>query len=173
MAISCPEADEIPAKHGTYALLLFCPRPKKLRIGRLGVHPVAQGWYVYLGSAFASGGLRARCRHHLRQLRRPRWHIDYLRPAASLQEIWFTSDSVPREHQWAEIIRGLSRAGMPIPGFGSSDCICPAHLMYFPYRPLLSNFQRSLHRLITAHDPIMSIGAIEGRPPRQSSENAL
>ena len=36
---------------GTYALLLRCRRPARLRIGRLGVIRARPGFYVYVGSA--------------------------------------------------------------------------------------------------------------------------
>jgi len=170
MAISRREADEIPAKCGTYALLLSCQRPRKLRIGRLGAHPVAQGWYVYVGSAFGPGGLRARCRRHLGPLRRLRWHIDYLRPATSCQGIWLTTDWVPREHLWAETIGGMLGARTPIPRFGSSDCLCPSHLFYFSSPPSFSIFQRLILRRMPAHGPIMSLSWVA---PRQAQRNAL
>jgi Uri superfamily endonuclease len=157
MAISEYEADEIPSQRGTYALLLFCRRFSELRIGRLGRHPLARGWYVYVGSAFGPGGLRARCRHHLKALRRPRWHIDYLRPAATLQDIWFTCDSVPREHLWVQRFGGLPGAIVPIPRFGSSDCTCPGHLFRCPSRPSFSIFKRLTRRGISGHGPIKSL----------------
>jgi Uri superfamily endonuclease len=148
----------IPSAAGTYALILRCPRLRRLRIGRLGFCDFPAGWYVYVGSAFGPGGLSARCDHHQRPLIRSRWHIDYLRPVASLQDIWFTTDAAPREHLWVQILRGLRHAGAPIPGFGSRDCRCPSHLIYFPSRPSLRNFRQAVHRRITAHGPILRRG---------------
>jgi Uri superfamily endonuclease len=152
----------IPSIAGTYALILRCLQSKHLRIGRLGIFNFPPGWYIYVGSAFGPGGLQARCGHHLRPLIRPRWHIDYLRPAAPLQDIWFTTDAAPREHLWTQIIRGLRRASAPIPGFGSCDCRCPSHLIYFPFRPFFANFQRAVHCRITVHGPILRLGTAVG-----------
>jgi Uri superfamily endonuclease len=128
------EKHKIPAACGTYALLLLCQRSRRVDIGKLGARSILLGWYVYVGSAFGPGGLRARCRRHLRSPQRRHWHIDYLRPVTSVQAIWFTSDPVPREHQWAGIIGDLEGASAPILHFGSSDCSCPSHLFRFSPR---------------------------------------
>jgi Uri superfamily endonuclease len=169
MAMSCPDADGIPATPGTYALLLFCSRSKQLRLGALGAHPVSRGWYAYVGSAFGPGGLRARCRRHLRPLRRHRWHIDYLRSAAALQGIWFTTDSIPREHRWVEIIGGLAGASSPIRRFGSSDCTCPSHLFHFLSRPPFPIFRRQTLRRMPEHGPIMAFAAEASRQVRRNA----
>lgn len=149
-------AHGIPATGGTYALLLACPRSRKLRIGRLGDGTIPPGWYIYVGSAFGPGGLRARCLHHLRPVLRLRWHIDYLRPAAFPQAIWFTPDPVPREHLWAEMIAGLPGAGIPIPRFGASDCRCRSHLFHFASKPDFSIFRRRTLRQAPTSVSIMA-----------------
>jgi Uri superfamily endonuclease len=148
------KAHEIPAVGGTYALLFLCQHSRAVDIGKLGAHLLPRGWYVYVGSAFGPGGLRARCLHHLRPVRRLHWHIDYLRPAASVQGIWFTRDSVPREHLWAEIIGDLSGASSPVRRFGSSDCFCPSHLFRFSSRPSSSAFRQLTLRRVPEHGPI-------------------
>jgi Uri superfamily endonuclease len=164
------DAQAIPAAGGTYALLLFCPRARTLRIGSLGGRTIPRGWYVYVGSAFGPGGLRARCLHHIRPLRRRRWHIDYLRLSAAVKAIWFTGDPAPREHQWAEIVGILPGAAAPIPRFGSSDCRCPSHLFRFVSRPSFATFREQALRRLPAHAPI---GAFSAAMPRHSCRNAL
>jgi len=37
------------------------------------------GYYIYIGSAFGPGGVRARMLRHLRADKPKHWHIDYLR----------------------------------------------------------------------------------------------
>jgi Uri superfamily endonuclease len=39
------------------------------------------------------------------------------------------------EHAWAQILQHAPGAGLPIKGFGSSDCACPAHLFRFESTP--------------------------------------
>jgi Uri superfamily endonuclease len=51
-------------KPGTYALILSCSTNIRVQIGRLGTMLLQPGYYVYLGSALGSGGLRARIAHH-------------------------------------------------------------------------------------------------------------
>lgn len=173
MALLCVESSEdraIPASPGTYALILYCPRARRLEAGKLGVFGLRPGWYAYAGSAFGPGGLKARCRHHLRRATRPRWHIDYLKTAASLRAIWFTPDPVPREHEWAEILGSLPKARTPIPRFGSSDCTCPSHLFCFPGRPSFTRFRRAAQSRLLAHGPILALSTAS---PRQLCGNAL
>jgi Uri superfamily endonuclease len=164
------EAHEIPAAGGTYALLLACAHPRTLRIGRCGDRRIPRGWYIYVGSAFGPGGLKSRCLRYFRQPARWHWHIDYLRPAASLQDIWFTTDPVPREHQWAETIAGLPGAGIPVARFGASDCRCLSHLFHFASKPLLASFRRRTLQRVPASVPIMIFSAAV---PRQARRNAL
>ena len=120
---------------GTYALILRLNRSRRIRIGCLGILELQPGYYIYVGSAFGPGGLRARTGRH-RKKRGPRhWHIDYLKPWVDLTEIWFTHDPVKREHQWAEALLAEADSFTPLPGFGSSDCKCPTHLVYSPSKP--------------------------------------
>jgi Domain of unknown function DUF123 len=74
------EGAMIPASPGTYALVLRCSTTRTVRIGRIGTIRLMPGWYVYIGSAFGPGGLRARIGHHTARAARPHWHIDHLRP---------------------------------------------------------------------------------------------
>ncbi len=132
------------AQPGGYALLLRANRRRTVRIGRLGQLAVQPGCYVYVGSALGPGGVRARVGHHVHITQRPHWHIDYLRRAAALQHVWYSYDSVRREHAWADIFAHLPDASIPLPGFGASDCACPTHLYFFPRQPRLDTFRRRL-----------------------------
>jgi len=123
----------IPAAPGTYALALRCGSRRSVRIGRLGVLQLRPGWYVYVGSAFGPGGLRARIGHHLRVARRPHWHVDYLRRRTRLVAVWYVCGA-RCEHEWAQRLGAVPGAAMPLAGFGSSDCHCPAHLFQFQKR---------------------------------------
>ncbi len=132
------------AHPGTYALILRADRQQAIQIGRLGSLAVQPGCYVYVGSALGPGGVRARVSHHARLATRPHWHIDYLRRAAALRDVWYSYDSVRREHAWADIFARLPGASIPLPGFGASDCACLAHLYFFPRQPRLDTFRRGL-----------------------------
>ena len=131
--MSCP---------GTYALILRATDGRRLQVGCLGVLHVHPGYYVYVGSAFGPGGVRARIAHHQRVASRPHWHIDYLRPCTHLEYVWYTYDRQRREHQWAQGFAGLPGAAVPLVGFGASDCACVTHLFCFTERPIFQAFQQ-------------------------------
>lgn len=127
-------------RRGTYILILNLPAPTRLTIGRLGVFDFADGWYAYAGSAFGGGGLRGRLKHHLAPVTRPHWHIDALRQAAQVCEVWSLADAANHEHAWAAALRSLPGSSIPAARFGASDCRCPAHLVYFPTAPDFAGF---------------------------------
>jgi Uri superfamily endonuclease len=128
---------------GTYALELRVTLPVTRKIGALGLHFISPGSYYYIGSAFGPGGLRGRLSHHLKPIKKPHWHIDYLHPDAEIQQIWYTY-SVRCEHAWAAVFQSFPDSQLTIPGFGSSDCSCPAHLFYFAHLPENKVVQKSL-----------------------------
>jgi len=119
-----------PDAPGTYALLLRCASCRRVSIGRLEVLQLRPGWYVYVGSAFGPGGLRARISHHQRVARRPHWHVDYLRRRAQMFAVWYVCGK-RCEHEWARFVGAMPGATIPLTGFGSSDCGCPTHLFSF------------------------------------------
>ncbi len=128
---------------GTYALHLELPAPTDIEVGRLGPIRFDSPYYLYFGSAFGPGGLRARLRHHLGPVRRAHWHIDYLREKAEVIGIWYSEDEARLECIWANAAsehRGVS----PVPGFGSSDCTCQSHLVATQRLPSLRAFRRLL-----------------------------
>ncbi|MBI2175088.1 MAG: GIY-YIG nuclease family protein [Candidatus Omnitrophica bacterium] len=94
----------------------------RLAIGRLGGFELKSGYYCYVGSGFGPGGVRSRLAHHFRPIRRPHWHVDYLRKAALIERAWYAVHEKKQEHRWAEILRRMANASNPIPGFGSTDC---------------------------------------------------
>jgi len=148
-----PENFVLPASAGTYALILKCDCRASIGVGRLGSLKVEPGCYVYVGSAFGPGGLKARCGRHFRG-GRPHWHIDYLRPLCRMEAIWFTADRLRREHHWAEVVGASRGASRPFPGFGASDCDCASHLFRFASAPSFDGFKRRAHRRFGNHAPI-------------------
>jgi Uri superfamily endonuclease len=69
---------DLPTDKGTYILIVQVSQMKRLAIGSLGQFDIIPGFYACVGSAFGSGGLRARIGHHLESTAEPHWHIDYL-----------------------------------------------------------------------------------------------
>ena len=126
---------------GTYALLLRCDQDMSVQIGRWGRLVTRPGYYVYVGSAFGPGGLRARVLRHWRRDKTPHWHLDYLRAITTPVLVWYSRDARRLEHRWAQALAQLP--GMrPVQGFGCSDCRCAAHLFFAAKRPTLATFAR-------------------------------
>lgn len=119
---------------GTYALLIQLESGKEITVGRLGTFFLRAGYYLYVGSALGSGGLPARLARHRRSDKRPRWHVDYLLEYGRLLEIWNAVGEERLECLWATGAGEMAEA-VPVPGFGSSDCRCLAHLSYFAAKP--------------------------------------
>ncbi len=141
---------------GTYALVCFANRAE-INAGGLGKFQIDRGWYLYIGSAFGSGGLQARIDHHRRTAERPHWHIDYLRLHARLEAVWLTYDRAPKEHLWAKVVHTDMNGLVPREGFGSSDCHCLSHLFYFADRPRFRRFAFFAHAADGLHGPVHEI----------------
>lgn len=138
---------------GTYVLFLEVISLTRIAVGKLGIHEFNAGRYAYVGSAFGPGGLAARLAHHCRRNGSPHWHIDYLRPHARIQIIWHARTERACEHLWARALLRLQGASLPIPGFGSTDCRCRAHLIRFSRRPRRRSLRRQWRRLADAPRP--------------------
>jgi Uri superfamily endonuclease len=142
-----PRSLDLPTAPGTYALLLELSADSSLAVGSLGLRTFESGVFLYVGSAFGPGGLRARLLHHLLASPRPHWHIDYLRGVASISQVWTTADPRRLECAWslaAESLRGAHR----VTGFGASDCRCVSHLVGLPRIPTRSAFRRHLRKRV-------------------------
>ena len=127
---------------GIYALIMALDHDATLTVGRLGEFSFSSGYYLYVGSA--QRGLRARINRHLRREKALRWHIDYLRKQADIVEIWWSASQDSRECLWYKAASRLPQAKVFVTRFGSSDCRCPAHLLYLPNRPSARVFQSEL-----------------------------
>ena len=128
------------SQSGTYILLLHLPLDTPLQIGKLGKFNFLSGFYAYVGSAFGSGGLAGRLKHHLSPVKKPHWHIDYFRTTAHVQEVWLSAHNTHREHDWADLLLAIPGASILVDKFGASDCQCDSHLIYFELKPDIEDF---------------------------------
>lgn len=120
----------LDARPGTYALVLRVDRDRRIVVGSLGALDVSAGRYVYVGSAFGPGGVRARVVRHARGDGRRHWHVDHLRAIAALEEVWVSLGERRLECAWARDLADRPDADRPFAGFGSSDCPCETHLFF-------------------------------------------
>ncbi len=141
---------DLPEAKGTYVLIAYLPRMKRLEIGRLGAYDLIPGFYAYVGSAFGPGGLRARLHHHLESVAEPHWHIDYLLAHAEPVEVWYALSDRKLERALAGVLERASGFRMPIPCFGSSDYhrSRSSHLFYCKRLPSFQRFQQEVNQAI-------------------------
>ncbi len=125
-------ASALPAAPGTYVLIVRMDAPTRIVVGRLGAHDLPTGLYAYTGSAHGPGRLRARLARHLRRDKPHHWHIDALTATGRAVAIWTRAAPERLECAWAGTLAALPGVSLPVAGFGSSDCTCPAHLFALP-----------------------------------------
>jgi Uri superfamily endonuclease len=141
---------------GTYALVLHLEGREEITVGKLGTFIFPAGYYLYVGSALGPGGLEARLARHRPSIRlrraqssrsghrcrdkKLRWHIDYLLEHVQLVEVWSVASTDKLECLWAWAAQELPGSEIPVPGFGSSDCRCPSHLIRLARKPSFEKF---------------------------------
>jgi Uri superfamily endonuclease len=132
------------SEHGTYALLLQSDCEAEVRVGRRSSLRVQPGYYVYVGSAFGPGGVKARVLRHCRESSTRHWHIDYLRGVTAPLGAWCGYQTRELEHRWAQSLAKLPDVSA-VNGFGCSDCMCESHLFR-------SRTKSDFTRFFQAHD---------------------
>lgn len=118
---------------GTYNLIIDMPKDMTIEVGNLGSLMFRRGFYVYTGSAL--NGLQVRLIRHLRKEKRMHWHIDYLLEHSRITDVIAYITDRRLECQINRAILSLRTCKGIIPRFGSSDCKCPSHLLYFIDKP--------------------------------------
>jgi sugar fermentation stimulation protein A len=118
---------------GSYIVVLRLPRDRRIAVGGLGELKFRRGYYLYAGSAMKS--LTQRLARHQRLIKNHHWHIDYLRERAEYIAGIPIRTSADYECEIAGALSGI--AEWQVPGFGSSDCGCPTHLVGMAEDPFL------------------------------------
>ena len=122
---------------GVYHLVIHLAKRTTLRVGRLGQFAFPAGYYVYTGSA--TNGLEARLARHRRRRKKLHWHIDYLLRRAELVDVVAIPSERGIECERNRRVLRMEGAEVVAPGFGSSDCRCPAHLVRFHSPPAFAS----------------------------------
>ena len=120
-------------KKGIYQLLVYLSKTRKIKIGKKGTFTFLRGYYVYTGSA--KKGLWQRIQRHLRKRKKLFWHIDYLLEHAQIIDIFAYPDKKRGECRENQRLLKNPESRIIVPGFGSSDCSCPSHLIFFSQKP--------------------------------------
>jgi sugar fermentation stimulation protein A len=119
---------------GTYALTVPFAVDESMLVGSLGTLPFKRGFYVYVGSARPN--LRQRIARHVVGRKRIRWHIDYITTRQGHGPVGVAVWRSASECSVASMLK--KRSNGSVRGFGSSDCCCGSHLIYFATSGLLA-----------------------------------
>lgn len=159
--------NDVPNESGTYVLCLYVAEAQSVAVGRLGISLFPAGTYVYVGSAFGPGGLRARLRRHIRGSDTLHWHIDYIRTIAEVRGVFYCATRERLECRWSQTLATFVGADIPMTGFGASDCDsgCEAHLVKLPADVALDTVRDAL--ATTEDDQIRLLDF--GKPPNVST----
>lgn len=146
---------------GTYCLVAWLNEAKKIKIGALGEFTFPAGVYVYVGSA--ASGIEQRVRRHESSRKRPRWHVDYfLADAEIVSTIAIPSDDRSMECTVAAALLKCQQADVVPRKFGSSDCDCQSHLIYFGDMDPEDAMETLIFRLSTMPGVYLSVAASDG-----------
>lgn len=115
---------------GSYILVLYLPKSKKIVVGKWGLIKFPSGYYLYVGSAGGPGGLISRLNRHLTSQGKKYWHIDYLKTYCKPYAVIYQAGKKSRECAWSKIFSEHDKFLVPCLGFGASDCKCRSHLFY-------------------------------------------
>lgn len=117
---------------GSYILVYRNTRRRRIAVGALGTIAFDAGYYLYCGSGM--GDLFARIERHRRKSSVRHWHVDYLKDGMTMVAHLPVVGDSPGECGLAAGLAALG--GKPVPGFGSSDCLCGSHLFHFSENPM-------------------------------------
>lgn len=131
---------------GTYNLIIHQREDMHIKVGAIGEDiEFKEGYYIYIGSAMNS--LTARIKRHLKKEKKIHWHIDYLLKYENntIEEVLF---NISDEKIECKLAQQISKKGQDIDKFGSTDCNCNSHLIYF------KNYQNAIQSVENAYNKL-------------------
>lgn len=132
-ALESAFARDVPdCDSGAYQLLIDLDRSRMIRVGALGKRKFLRGIYAYTGRACRN--LQSRVRRHLSTRKKLRWHVDYVLQHARVSTVIVFPNRPELECAIGLVTAQYGDARYPVPGFGSSDCRCPSHLVWLGRR---------------------------------------
>lgn len=132
---------KVPSETGNYILVFGLEERTRQNTRRFKDVILAPGYYLYCGSAHGNGGLKSRISRHLSKSFKNFWHIDFLKVCLQPIEVWCQVSSEKTECSFCQFLHFQMGGGIPIKGFGSSDCRnkCESHLIRFNQKTNLDN----------------------------------
>lgn len=131
--VTAQELENQAALKGAYLLIITLDHDFDLEIKTLPATRLKAGSYIYSGSAFGPGGMKARLKRHFSTTKRRHWHIDHLSLAAISMRALVLADG--NECHLVNALLKSRQFQQPVRGFGASDCrTCQSHLLYWSGR---------------------------------------
>lgn len=118
----------VDESHTLYIIKGHLAKEETISVGKLGTFVFPKGHYIYVGSA--KRNIRSRIERHLRMEKKYRWHFDYFRPYLQVEKV----QTFPGEQGECQLFHKLlseKRGKIIVKGFGSSDCKCHSHLIFY------------------------------------------
>ncbi|MEM2123544.1 MAG: GIY-YIG nuclease family protein, partial [Candidatus Bathyarchaeia archaeon] len=135
---------------GIYTLILGLSEKAYVAVGRLGVHRLDPGFYIYVGrgSGKGSSSVEGRLRRHLSKDKKSFWHVDHitLDTRFKAEAVVYAYTGELSECGLARILAGELEAEYAVKGFGSSDCGCRGHLIHAS-EASLQKLVETIHRI--------------------------
>lgn len=127
---------------GVYVLAIIVSKDIEVRVGALGKIDFKEGRYAYVGSA--QEGLETRVKRHLTGIKqRNFWHVDYLLDNDFVEVVTAFYKAADKSVE-CEIAEKLKKKGVPMAGFGCSDCTCESHLFKIDDYDFLRDFMSEI-----------------------------
>ena len=123
---------------GSYILVIYISETINLIVGALGDILFEKGFFLYIGSGMGNNGsatLEKRVKRHILPSteKKIHWHIDYLlnQEKVKIIKLYLIPSFSRLECIIARELTEFSDGF--ISNFGSSDCQCQSHLLYFKH----------------------------------------
>lgn len=114
--------------HTIYAVFFTISSDVTVEVGKLGTFLFPSGNYIYVGSA--KRNIQSRIRRHMQMEKRKRWHIDYIRPYGEITHVQTYSSELSECERAQQLLQQYKGTWL-VKKFGSSDCHCFSHLIYY------------------------------------------
>jgi Uri superfamily endonuclease len=111
---------------GTYCIIFKLKNKLTITVKSGKTYTLQKGTYVYVGSAWNSGGIESRVKRHLKRNKRKHWYLDFITTTNHFEAQKVIT--IPNRKVECNVASLLSTKYGGIEKFGCSDCNCFSHL---------------------------------------------
>jgi Uri superfamily endonuclease len=111
----------LPLDKCSYSIIIRLNKDKEIKVGSLKMIHLVEGFYVYNGSAYGSGGLVSRIKHHLKKRKKLHWHIDYVTSSHNCNVLQVVACKERNLEKRISLAMLADKNFSEIPKFGATD----------------------------------------------------